>query len=570
MPDAPPALVRQALDNLVNQFANPYDFLRELVQNAIDAGTPRVEVWTRYRADAGVLELHVDDFGAGMDEAVIDGFFTRLFASTKEDDLSKIGRFGIGFTSVFAIAPEAVLVRTGRHGESWELLFHADRSFDKVRLREPISGTRVTLFKRMDAAEARLAAAESLRTLRWWCEHCDTPILFSERDADAPDSPQAPSASADPFADFVTTDDKKISCIDSNIYQKSIEINQKFSVESDLFIAFSANGVEGIIGYTDQPRYAFYNGGLTLLNTRSAEALGEFAETLSHLCFKVKSRSLEHTLTRDNVIQDEGWARVMGELVRAADALFERLVERAEAALQSGLPLDEHHARLAVELGVPGAARRVQRLRDRALFRDANGTAVRLAELERAEDREGALLLVAGPPALRRALDADGVLLIEPTPSASALLARCLQAGGRRSEVEIRPAEEVYALAEPDDAADAELSALVAQAGALLRRAAGWRLGLRLVALHGARGAFAVLGPAKGGLFRLGSQHFFRRFQPRTLLLNRAHPELSVLALLYRERPRESAWMLAHTLLVADGADNEDAFRRLGEAAAKP
>ena len=30
--------------------------------------------------------------------------------------------------------PEAVLLRTGRHGEYWELLFHADRSFDKVRI----------------------------------------------------------------------------------------------------------------------------------------------------------------------------------------------------------------------------------------------------------------------------------------------------------------------------------------------------------------------------------------------------------------------------------------------------
>ena len=156
MTDLTPAqergLAEQALENLVHQFARPLDFLRELVQNAIDAGTPRVEVWTRFAPPAdgeelGVLEIHVDDFGEGMDEAIIDSQLTRMFSSTKEDDRTKIGKFGIGFTSVFAIQPDAILLRTGRHGESWELLFHPDRSFDKVRVDEPIA---MDALERMD------------------------------------------------------------------------------------------------------------------------------------------------------------------------------------------------------------------------------------------------------------------------------------------------------------------------------------------------------------------------------------------------------------------------------------
>ena len=39
------------LERLVAQFAGPYDFLRELVQNALDAGSDRAEV---------VLETHTD------------------------------------------------------------------------------------------------------------------------------------------------------------------------------------------------------------------------------------------------------------------------------------------------------------------------------------------------------------------------------------------------------------------------------------------------------------------------------------------------------------------------------
>src|SRR5688572_27715901 len=143
-----PTLAEQALANLVDQFARPLDFLRELAQNSIDAGSPRIDVsvaWDPPRPgeSEGVLRISVDDYGEGMDGAIIDNQLTRLFASSKEHDLTKIGKFGIGFTSIFAIRPEAVLLRTGRQGEYWELLFHADRTFDKVRIDEPVSGTKV-------------------------------------------------------------------------------------------------------------------------------------------------------------------------------------------------------------------------------------------------------------------------------------------------------------------------------------------------------------------------------------------------------------------------------------------
>jgi DNA mismatch repair ATPase MutL len=80
--------------NLVTQFADPFDALRELCQNSIDAGTSRIEVWTSFEGapgKPGVIEIHVDDFGEGMDEAIIDNQFTRLFASTKDKDFTKIG-----------------------------------------------------------------------------------------------------------------------------------------------------------------------------------------------------------------------------------------------------------------------------------------------------------------------------------------------------------------------------------------------------------------------------------------------------------------------------------------------
>ena len=155
-PTIPADLVDSALANLVRQFARPLDCLRELVQNSIDAGSPRVEVELAYSArdeQVGTLAIAVRDFGEGMDEHVIDHELTRMFASSKVGDLTKIGRFGIGFTSVFAIAPDAVHVCTGRHGHGWELVFHPDRSFDKIRLDTPAHGTCVTLYKRIPAVQ---------------------------------------------------------------------------------------------------------------------------------------------------------------------------------------------------------------------------------------------------------------------------------------------------------------------------------------------------------------------------------------------------------------------------------
>src|SRR6478609_2793970 len=113
-----PTLAEQALANLVNQFARPLDFLRELAQNSIDAGSPRIDVSVSFTPPSpeethGVLRIQVDDYGEGMDEDTIDNQLTRLFSSSKEHDLTKIGKFGIGFTSIFAIRPEAVLLRTG-------------------------------------------------------------------------------------------------------------------------------------------------------------------------------------------------------------------------------------------------------------------------------------------------------------------------------------------------------------------------------------------------------------------------------------------------------------------------
>ena len=179
-------VANQAVENLVTQFSSALDFYRELVQNSIDAGSAAIDIWLDFVPDedggaGGVIEIHVDDHGEGMNEEIIDEQLTTLFSSSKENDQTKIGKFGIGFVSVFAPKPRAVLVQTGRGGEYWEVLFDQDRSFTKARLSTPVEGTQITLFLEGDRALYTELVSRSLETVDHWCRHSEAEITFEDR-----------------------------------------------------------------------------------------------------------------------------------------------------------------------------------------------------------------------------------------------------------------------------------------------------------------------------------------------------------------------------------------------------
>ncbi|MFK7929544.1 MAG: ATP-binding protein, partial [Myxococcota bacterium] len=401
------SLADQALSNLVNQFARPLDFLRELVQNSLDAGTPRVEVRIELHTEANAAErpvvaIHVDDFGEGMDEAIIDDQLTRLFSSNKEDDLTKIGKFGIGFTSIFAIRPEAVLVHTGRHGEFWELLFHADRTFEKVRVNKPGSGTRITLFKTMDAKGVPAFVEEARFVLSYWCEHSQTPILFEDRTHGTAAASVDPTS--DPFAAFA----------EPSAASQLTPVNAPFSLPDALLFAESRRAeTEVLVGLGASPRYGFYNGGLTLVNSTNRDVLGAFEGRLAHLCIKVRSDQLEHTLTRDNVLRDAEWERVMQQVVEVATTLRHTLLDAVEHACRAGEDLGVWHTHLALEVAqIKGRSHPFfKALMNRDLFRGHDGP-VSLVQIERHERKLGRLLLHPGDGPLATALHATQTLLV--------------------------------------------------------------------------------------------------------------------------------------------------------------
>ncbi|MCR9159707.1 MAG: ATP-binding protein [Nannocystaceae bacterium] len=297
--------VDDALDELVNQFSDPLSFLRELVQNAIDAGSHEVEISTSFetKGDAGVSLIEVCDWGGGMTREIIETKLTRLFSSQKDGDRTKIGKFGIGFVSVFALGPDVVCVDTARDGEAWRVLFDAQRTFKLLRLDEPIEGTRIRVYKTMTPLEFEVLARGVRKTVRYWCKHARCDIRVDG------ESISVPFAFSEPC---------------------SVEHDDGYS------------RVSACHPLDQRTFLGLYNGGLTLVERTEAD--------FANIAVRAWSPHLEHTLTRDAVIEDAGYERVMRAITDTIDGpLARRAFERLDAELRQTLPstLRDYHLRCA-------------------------------------------------------------------------------------------------------------------------------------------------------------------------------------------------------------------------------
>ena len=132
-------------------YSSPRVYLRELLQNAVDAITARAEeepdAPRRVRVVPADLSpdgcLHVEDTGIGLDEDGIRGVLATIGASTKRDALglareSFLGQFGIGLLSCFLVTDE-IRVTTRRAGsdETWLWVGRDDGTYAVSAAPEP-------------------------------------------------------------------------------------------------------------------------------------------------------------------------------------------------------------------------------------------------------------------------------------------------------------------------------------------------------------------------------------------------------------------------------------------------
>src|SRR5262245_4676252 len=286
---AAPAPETGLVEELVRQFPDPYAFLRELIQNGIDAGATAIEVRIDLLAN-GTVTSQVCDDGSGMTREVIEGPLLTLFSSSKEDDTTKIGKYGVGFVSVFAVEPDEVEVLSWRSTEaeasSWSIRLFPDHSYE-LSAAEPRagSGTRVTLVHRMDAARFARHVEQAGAALRRWCKHVRCPTEMVVLGLAGEDGPRRER-------------------IDRPLGVRSAASVPVRDGETAIVVGCPVDppGEEAC----DSSQFAgFYNRGLTI-----HESTTERFEGLERLRFKIDSPELSHTLSRDDVRRDRALTRL--------------------------------------------------------------------------------------------------------------------------------------------------------------------------------------------------------------------------------------------------------------------
>lgn len=544
-----PGLVR----DLVSQFDRPLDFYRELIQNAIDASTNRIDVVLSHDGERGLIRV-MDD-GEGMDERIIDDYLLVLFRSTKEGDFTKIGKFGIGFVSVFALQPQLVRVLTGKAGESWRLDFPSYQRYEKYRMSQPRDGTVVELHKAMTREEFDRLAEESAKTIRYWCKHSECRIYFQV-------------SGRDPEPRLLT---------------------EPFGLE-DASLTFREEGTDVALGFSEEakPFYGFYNRGLTLKEGQEAHFPG--------VRFKAKSRYLEHTLTRDNVMLDENYQKLMGILKRlTAEQLPERL--RVELGDLSG-KLAALSAAAAAPGDIPAGApapspadplleawkRRVPYLQwlylgtlarwkrsDWKIFPTLSGRTVSLREVRDALSRSGGRLFYdAGPNRITWALECKGALVLPAGPWIDCLSHWLKVPAAQASQEFIQPeVAKDAALPAPFKAFLDTLRWMDAQSGAKYRGIAaadlayaGSSVGSRVFVIQKEPG---LLSPAREQ--PVSSLLWFRR-PKRWALLHAGHPAVEKFVRLHSGRPGLAAFLCLKMMHLHDGEvppDQESEYTNLAE-----
>ncbi len=367
------------IDDLVRQFSDPMAFFRELVQNSIDSGTGEVEIDVRH-VD-GNCEVLVRDWGEGMSREIIETKLVRLFASGKDDDLTKIGRFGIGFVSVFAIEPDQVIVETGRSGHQWRVVFAPDRTYQLFRLPHPMEGTEIRIVKEMSAEDFQEFRRRARKTIEKWCKFAEIPVYFG----------------GEPTA-------------------------QAFDVAALCKVTYEAQGTRIVMGIAtddEEIQAGYYNRGLTLME--SEESPWPWAS------FRIDSHLLEHTLTRDQLLRDRNLDRATEILEGLATRdLPQRLIDSLEelAASPGVADREAHELHLSYLLRYIDTRGEFPReWQRRQILRTSDGEVVDLRRVRRAL-ADGKVLLTQDNCAIAQAMEKGEVLLLQGGQDLRLLLRR--------------------------------------------------------------------------------------------------------------------------------------------------
>lgn len=326
-------------------YSSPRVYLRELLQNAVDALTARHALEPAAPADAFGIRLYADgtvvrveDDGVGLTEADVHTFLATIGRSSKraekiaEQRGDFIGQFGIGLLSCFLVADEIhVLSRSARTPDApaVEWRGRGDGSYT-VRVlpasARPRPGTTVTLTPRTDAGEwTRPAQVHALA--RHFGSLLRHPVTFDDGTG-GPEGPDAASVNPEPapWARTYPTPGARSRAL-AAYGEETFGFRPLDTIELDL----PAVGLKGIACVLPETVPAGRSHGHRvhvkgmLLSEQAEEILPEWAFFVRCV---VDAESLRPTASRESLYEDDTLAAVR-------DALAERLrawIARAAAS----------------------------------------------------------------------------------------------------------------------------------------------------------------------------------------------------------------------------------------------
>ncbi|MFD3530694.1 HSP90 family protein [Streptomyces sp. NPDC058664] len=323
-------------------YSSPRVYLRELLQNAVDALTARHGIEPAAADDAFGIRLYADgavvrveDDGVGLTEADVHTFLATIGRSSKRvEQITErrgdfIGQFGIGLLSCFLVADEIhVLSRSARTpgAPAVEWRGRGDGSYTVRTLpasARPRPGTTVTLTPRADAAEwTRPARVRELA--RHFGSLLRHPVTFDDGRGGGPGSPVNPEPA--PWARTYPTPGSRSRAL-AAYGEEVFGFKPLDTIELDL----PAVGLKGIACVLPETVPAGRRHGHRvhvkgmLLSEQAEEILPEWAFFVRCV---VDAESLRPTASRESLYEDDTLAAVR-------DALAERLrgwIARAAAS----------------------------------------------------------------------------------------------------------------------------------------------------------------------------------------------------------------------------------------------
>jgi hypothetical protein len=224
---------------------DPWVFVRELLQNARDAGADRVEL--RITVTEGIERLVCRDNGDGMTLDHARRFLFTLYASSKRSGADTAGRFGVGFWSILRFSPSAVTVRSRpAGGNGWEVRLDLTAGAESRVVSGPwagAAGTEVELERSAPSSHASGSESEA------------AVVAAVRRDA--------------PFLGRLGRPDRPI---DIRVGGRRVTAPLELPPPA---LSFSRRGLRGAVGVGTVPRVDVFAHGLRV---RTAASLGELLE----------------------------------------------------------------------------------------------------------------------------------------------------------------------------------------------------------------------------------------------------------------------------------------------------